>query len=73
MGFSGVVSALGLRIAGISGIFSPHHYRCGYFEQHPFDHAAARSIYHYREFEFAKLKMVCLRFTFRWSSQLTYS
>lgn len=56
LGFSGVVQFGGLRIGGLSGIHSDHHYDLGYFERPPYDNQSMRSIYHYRRMETWKLK-----------------
>lgn len=51
MGNAGVVTIGGLRIAGISGIWSPGDYRRGRFERPPYDRSSMRSCYHVREFD----------------------
>ena len=58
LGHSGVIRFGGLRIAGISGIYNPHHYQLGYYEREPMNGSMIRSAYHYREFEIKKLQSV---------------
>ena len=50
---SGVSS---LRIGGISGIYSPHHYKLGRFEVPPYGQSELRSVYHTREVEVKRLE-----------------
>jgi lariat debranching enzyme len=58
LGACGVVRYKGIRIAGISGIYKPHDYRMGRYERPPYDHSSLRSVYHVRNFEMAKLKVL---------------
>ncbi|XP_026193988.1 lariat debranching enzyme [Cyclospora cayetanensis] len=58
LGHSGVVKVGGLRIAGLSGIYNPHHFHLGHFEKPPYDGNSARSAYHVRQFELLKLNCV---------------
>jgi len=58
LGHSGVVTFGGVRIAGLSGIYNPAHYRLGWFERPPYSDQSLRSAYHAREFEVFKLKQV---------------
>eukprot|EP01130_Rhizamoeba_saxonica_P006358 TRINITY_DN2534_c0_g1_i1.p1 TRINITY_DN2534_c0_g1~~TRINITY_DN2534_c0_g1_i1.p1 ORF type:complete len:360 (+),score=84.48 TRINITY_DN2534_c0_g1_i1:611-1690(+) len=55
MGYSNVMNFGGLRIAGISGIFTPHDYHKGHFEMPPYNNSTKRSIYHMREFDVWKM------------------
>ena len=55
LGHSGCIRIGPLTLAGISGIFSEHHYRCGYFESFPYVGGELRSCYHTRRFEIEKL------------------
>lgn len=45
-----------LRIAGISGIYTPHHYKLGRFEVPPYGQSEIRSVYHTREVEVKRLQ-----------------
>ena len=54
IGHSGVVNILGVRVAGLSGIFKSMDYRKPY-PKFPLDAGSVRSAYHVREFEIAKL------------------
>ena len=45
-----------LRIGGLSGIYSHHHYKLGRFETPPFRQSELRSVYHTREVEVKRLK-----------------
>lgn len=58
LGACGVVRFKGLRIAGISGIYKNHDYRKGRYESPPYDRSSLRSVYHVRNFEIAKLKVL---------------
>jgi lariat debranching enzyme len=49
LGFGGVVWFGGVRIAGLSGIYNPRHYRVGHYENPPYTDDALRSVYHVRE------------------------
>lgn len=55
LGAAGVVNVLGLRIAGLSGIYKQQHYTSGRFESLPFDNSTMRSVYHVRELEVFQL------------------
>ena len=55
MGYSGVVNFRGLRIAGMSGIYSGRNYRRSYDEKLPYNQNDIRSVYHTRELEVMKL------------------
>ncbi|KAG9302162.1 hypothetical protein G9A89_020596 [Geosiphon pyriformis] len=58
LGYAGVVNFGGLRIGGLSGIYKPHDYNIGRFEQMPFTDRTLRSIYHVRNFEVMKLAQI---------------
>ena len=58
LGHAGVIRFGGLRIGGLSGIFKPHHYRCGHFEAPPYSDSTVRSAYHVRELEVYRLLKV---------------
>ncbi|KAI8904460.1 Metallo-dependent phosphatase-like protein [Gorgonomyces haynaldii] len=58
LGQSGVIQFNGLRIGGISGIYHPKEYECGYFEQFPLSGNDLRSIYHTRRYEILKLSQI---------------
>jgi len=51
--FSSVSS---LRIGGVSGIYSPHHFKLGRFEVPPYGQLELRSVYHTREVEVKRLE-----------------
>ncbi|EFA77865.1 Debranching enzyme [Heterostelium album PN500] len=55
MGRSGVVQFGGLRIGALSGIYKPHDYQKGHYEQLPLNDSTMRSIYHTRELDVFKL------------------
>jgi len=59
MGYAGVVTVRGVRIAGLSGIYKGHDYMKGHFEKPPYDKHAMRSAYHIRNLEVFRLKQVC--------------
>ena len=56
LGYSGVLEWRGLTIAGVSGIHKRYDYHKGYYESYPFSGDDLRSVYHYRAYEFEKLK-----------------
>ena len=58
LGYSGVVSFGGIRIAGLSGIYKGHDYYKGHFERPPYDDSTVRSAYHVRSFDIFKLKLL---------------
>jgi lariat debranching enzyme len=59
LGYSGVVNFRGLRIAGISGIWhSYEHYKWGHFEREPLNESTKRTIYHMREFDVFKIRLL---------------
>eukprot|EP00985_Skeletonema_marinoi_P009294 scaffold4321_cov131-Skeletonema_marinoi.AAC.2 len=49
-------SVSSLRIGGVSGIYSPHHYKLGRFEVAPYGQSELRSVYHTREVEVKRLE-----------------
>lgn len=58
VGYAGVVKIGGLRIAGISGIYSKRHYNLGFYERVPYDADAIHSVYHTRKFDVLKLSLL---------------
>lgn len=58
LGYSGVVSFGGIRIAGLSGIYKGHDYNKGHFERPPYNDSTVRSAYHVRSFDIFKLKLL---------------
>jgi lariat debranching enzyme len=58
LGAAGVVRYRGLRIAGVSGIYKHHDYRKGRHEYPPYDNSTLRSVYHVRNVEVARLKVL---------------
>lgn len=58
LGASGVVRYRGIRIAGISGIYKHNDYEMGRHEKPPYDHSTLRSVYHVRNVEVARLKVL---------------
>lgn len=49
LGNCGCINWKGLRIVGISGIYSSNDYNKGYFEYPPYTESTKRSIYHIKE------------------------
>lgn len=58
LGYAGVVSYNGFRIAGISGIYKRYDYFKGHFEFPPYNNSTLRSVYHYRYQEVFRLKLL---------------
>ncbi|XP_065841925.1 lariat debranching enzyme-like [Oscarella lobularis] len=58
IGRAGLVNFGGLRIGGVSGIYKSHDYYKGVFEAPPFDNQTMRSIYHIRDFEIFRCKLI---------------
>uniref|UniRef100_A0A1B0C9U2 Lariat debranching enzyme C-terminal domain-containing protein n=1 Tax=Lutzomyia longipalpis TaxID=7200 RepID=A0A1B0C9U2_LUTLO len=58
LGYAGVVSVGGIRIAGLSGIFKAHDYHKGHFEMAPYTESTVRSVYHIRNLEVFRLKQL---------------
>ncbi|CCG82161.1 Putative uncharacterized protein [Taphrina deformans PYCC 5710] len=55
LGAANVINYGGLRIGGISGIWSKYDYVRGHMEKTPYDKNSLRSVYHVRQFEVKKL------------------
>ncbi|KAK9472306.1 DBR1-domain-containing protein [Dipodascopsis tothii] len=55
LGAANVVTFAGLRIGGLSGIWSRGDYDKGHFERVPYNHSTTRSAYHIRRFDVKKL------------------
>lgn len=55
LGAANVINFGGLRIGGISGIWSKYDYVRGHMEKAPYDKNTLRSVYHVRQFEVKKL------------------
>lgn len=58
LGACGVVNYRGIRIGGMSGIYKDWDYRKGRFEFPPYDNKTLRSVYHVRNFEVARFKLL---------------
>ncbi|CAM9338853.1 unnamed protein product, partial [Phaeothamnion confervicola] len=58
LGWAGVVTFGGVRIAGLSGIYASRDYRQGHHERPPYTASTMRSVYHVREFEVAQLSQL---------------
>eukprot|EP00033_Pygsuia_biforma_P002541 GCRY01002812.1.p1 GENE.GCRY01002812.1~~GCRY01002812.1.p1 ORF type:complete len:287 (+),score=26.69 GCRY01002812.1:52-912(+) len=58
MGYSGVVSFQGVRIAGLSGIYKSRDFNLPHFEIPPFSEDTKRSFYHVRKFDVFKLSQL---------------
>uniref|UniRef100_A0A1B0G3Y7 Lariat debranching enzyme C-terminal domain-containing protein n=1 Tax=Glossina morsitans morsitans TaxID=37546 RepID=A0A1B0G3Y7_GLOMM len=58
LGYAGVVRVNGIRVAGISGIYSSHDYLKGRFEFSPYTESTKRSVYHVRQLEVFRLKQL---------------
>ena len=58
LGRAGVISVGGLRLAGLSGIYSAGHYQLGHFERPPYTEDTKRSAYHVRELDVFRLALV---------------
>ena len=78
LGASGIVKVTKgdevITVGGISGIDKHYDYLKGYYERFPYvnDHDGLRSIYHIRQFEVQKLKMVgyaLLKLLVQWASR----
>lgn len=55
MGFAGCIRVGDIRIGGLSGIFKPDDYECGFYERQPFNDSHSRSIYHVRRYNIYRL------------------
>ncbi|XP_011495378.1 PREDICTED: lariat debranching enzyme [Ceratosolen solmsi marchali] len=58
LGYAGVVTVGGLRIAGLSGIYKSHDYMRGHHEYPPYNDRTIRSAYHIRNLEIFRLKQL---------------
>lgn len=58
LGYAGVVSVNGIRIAGISGIYKGHDFLRGHHEFPPYTDRTIRSVYHVRQLEVFRLKQL---------------
>ena len=58
LGAAGVVRYRGIRIGGVSGIYKYHDYRKARHEYPPYDNSTLRSVYHVRNIEVARLKVL---------------
>ncbi|XP_059609189.1 lariat debranching enzyme [Phlebotomus argentipes] len=58
LGYAGVISVAGIRIAGLSGIYKSHDYHRGHFEMSPYTDGTVRSVYHIRNLEVFRLKQL---------------
>lgn len=58
LGYAGVVSVNGIRIAGISGIYKGHDFLRGHHEFPPYSEKTIRSVYHVRQLEVFRLKQL---------------
>ena len=56
-----MIDFAGIRIAGISGVFSHRNYDRGHFEHAPYDRDSVKSVYHMRHLHVYRLKQVVLR------------
>lgn len=55
LGIAGVISVNGVRIAGLSGIFSQRDFDKGHYEAPPYSESELRSVYHVRSFDVMRL------------------
>jgi lariat debranching enzyme len=58
LGYSGVINFGGLRIGGLSGIYSEMDYRKGHMERPPYRGGSMKSAYHVREYEVFKMSQI---------------
>jgi lariat debranching enzyme len=58
LGVAGSVRVNGLRISGMSGIYSEADYLRPRYERAPLDASSMRSVYHYRQYDAARLALV---------------
>ncbi|XP_076381044.1 lariat debranching enzyme isoform X1 [Megalopta genalis] len=58
LGYAGVVSIGGIRIAGLSGIYKGQHLMQGHYEKPPYNDNTIRSVYHIRNLEIYRLKQL---------------
>lgn len=59
LGYAGVVTVAGIRIAGFSGIYKKYNFMKGHYEFPPYSGESIRSVYHVRNLEIFRLKQVC--------------
>lgn len=60
LGYCGVVNFAGIRIGGLSGIFSGKDFCKGRFEKPPYHQDSLRSCYHVRNLDVFRLKQVLI-------------
>ncbi|XP_008211009.1 lariat debranching enzyme [Nasonia vitripennis] len=58
LGYAGVVTVAGIRIAGMSGIYKSHDYMKGHHEYPPYNNNTMRSAYHIRNLDIFRLKQL---------------
>ncbi|XP_076280796.1 lariat debranching enzyme [Lasioglossum baleicum] len=58
LGYAGVVSIGGIRIAGLSGIYKGQHLMQGHYEKPPYTESTIRSVYHIRNLDIFRLKQL---------------
>lgn len=58
LGPAGCLEVGGLIIAGASGIYKSHDYLLGRFERLPYNPSTVRSVYHTRQYDIFRLKLV---------------
>ncbi|CEI87711.1 hypothetical protein G6F70_002658 [Rhizopus microsporus] len=58
LGNAGVINFGGLRIAGLSGIYSEHSYYRSHYEVSPYKSSEKKSVYHVRDYDVKKLLQI---------------
>ncbi|XP_043262824.1 lariat debranching enzyme [Colletes gigas] len=58
LGYAGVITVGGIRIAGLSGIYKGQHLMQGHYEKPPYNENTIRSVYHIRNLEIFRLKQL---------------
>ena len=58
LGYAGVIKFRGLRIAGVSGIYSFRNHNRGRFERMPLDHESIKSVYNTRQVDVFRLQLL---------------
>jgi lariat debranching enzyme len=58
LGAAGVIRYRGIRIGGISGIYKSHDYVMGHHERAPYDSRAVKSVYHVRNVDVERMKLL---------------
>ncbi|XP_053979133.1 lariat debranching enzyme [Hylaeus anthracinus] len=58
LGYAGVITVGGIRIAGLSGIYKGQHLMQGHYEKPPYTENTIRSVYHIRNLEIFRLKQL---------------